>query len=158
MADPARVARLGMLGFTEEEITRRTRKPRRKTSASGVPLEHVEMQEFRKAVDGAWGRALGIAGEVVCIPNSAPRGEAAAAYFRSEGLRNGYPDLLLDVAAGPYHGLRLEMKRIKGGRIEDDEQKWHERLRSRGFAVVVPRGHQEAKAYVERYLRGEIVP
>lgn len=158
MADPARVARLGILGFTEEEIARRTRKPRRKTSASGIPLEHVEMQELRKACDGAWGRGLGIAGEIVCVPNSAPRGEAAAAYFRSEGLRNGYPDLLLDVPAGKYHGLRIEMKRTKGGRIEEDEQKWHDRLRARGYAVVVPRGHVEAKAFVERYLRGESVP
>jgi hypothetical protein len=147
-------------GWSDEDIAASiaTAKPRRKKAASACPLEHDEQKELIKAVDGAWGKALGIAGELVSVPNSAPKGHTAAAYFRAEGLRPGYPDLLLDVPVGKYHGLLLELKRQRGGRIEPDEAKWHEILRARGFAVAVPCGCDAAKVIIERYMRGEVIP
>lgn len=147
-------------GWSDEDIAASiaTARPRRKKRTPSVPLEHDEQKELIKAADGAWGKALGIAGELVAVPNSAPKGTTAAAYFRAEGLRNGYPDLLLDVPAGKYHGLRLELKRQRGGRIEPDEAKWHAILRGRGFAVAVPCGCDAAKIVIERYLHGEVIP
>lgn len=147
-------------GWSDEDIAASiaTAKPRRKKATPSCPLEHDEQKELIKQVDGAWGRALGIAGELVAVPNSAPKGHTAAAYFRAEGLRPGYPDLLLDVPAGVYHGLRLELKRQHGGRIEVDESVWHKRLRARGYAVAVPCGCDAAKIIIERYLRGEAIP
>ena len=115
--------------------------------------EHEEMQDLKKACDGQWGKDLGIQYEIYLIPNSAPRGVQAASYFRSEGLREGYPDLGLDVACGGWHGLRIEMKRADGtGRTSDEQRKWHDRLKARGYCVVVPAGVQEAKKAVEQYL------
>jgi hypothetical protein len=115
--------------------------------------EHEEMQDLKRACDGQWGKDLGIQYEIYLIPNSAPRGVQAASYFRSEGLREGYPDLGLDVASGQWHGLRIEMKRADGtGRTSDEQSKWHDRLKARGYCVVVPAGVQEAKRSVEQYL------
>lgn len=147
-------------GWSDEDIAKSiaTARPRRKRSAPSCPLEHDEQKALIKDVDGAWGKALGIAGELVSVPNSAPKGHTAAAYFRAEGLRPGYPDLLLDVPVGRYHGLRLELKRQRGGRIEPDEAKWHEILRARGYAVAVPCGCDAAKVIIERYMRGEVIP
>lgn len=147
-------------GWSDEDIAKSiaTARPRRAKRAPSVPLEHDEQKALIAAVDGAWGKGLGIAGLLVSIPNSAPKGHTAAAYFRAEGLRPGYPDLTLDVPVGQYHGLRLELKRQRGGRIEPDEAVWHEKLRARGYAVAVPCGCDAAKAIIERYLRGEIIP
>lgn len=147
-------------GWSDEDIARSvaTAKPRRKKRAPSVPLEHDEQRELIKSVDGAWGKALGIDGLLAAVPNSAPKGHTTAAYFRAEGLRPGYPDLLLDVAAGPYHGLRLELKRQRGGRIEPEEAEWHVKLRARGYAVAVPCGCDAAEIIIERYLRGEVIP
>lgn len=147
-------------GWSDEDIAASiaTAKPRRKKAAPSCPLEHDEQKALIKDVDGAWGKLLGIDRQLVAVPNSAPKGRTAAAYFRAEGLRPGYPDLLLDVPVGRYHGLRLELKRQRGGRIEPDEAKWHEILRARGFAVAVPCGCDAAKVIIERYLRGEVIP
>lgn len=151
-------ARMRKLGFSETEISKhKPRKPRKKASAprgERIPLEHEEMQELKKACDGEWGRKLGIQSEIAAVPNSAPGSRTAAAYFRSEGLRAGYPDAILDVPVAPYHGLRVEMKRLRGGEVDADQEKWHERLRRRGYAVIVPAGHKQAMAMIEAYLGG----
>ena len=147
-------------GWSDEDIASSiaTARPRKRARAPSVPLEHDEQRALIKAVDGPWGKALGIAGDLVAVPNSAPKGPTAAAYFRAEGLRPGYPDLLLDVPVGDYHGLRLELKRQRGGRIEPEEAEWHAKLRARGYAVAVPCGYDAAKVIIERYLRGEVIP
>ena len=151
-------------GFSAGEIEAARKKREKKdlnafNKANGIKKtpkarkEHEEMQDLKRACDGQWGKDLGIQYEIYLIPNSAPRGVQAASYFRSEGLRDGYPDLGLDVAAGKWHGLRIEMKRADGtGRVSDDQRKWHDRLRARGYCVVIPAGVQEAKKAVENYL------
>jgi hypothetical protein len=152
-------ARLRRLGFSETEISKqKPRKPRNKVArGERVPLEHEEMQDLKKACDGEWGRRLGIQGEIAAVPNSAAGSRTAAAYFRSEGVRPGYPDAILDVPVAPFHGLRIEMKRIRGGSVDPDQERWHERLRRRGYAVIVPAGHKEAMAMIEAYLGGCLV-
>lgn len=115
--------------------------------------EHQEMQDLKKQCDGSWGKELGIQNEIYLIPNSAPKGMQAAAYFRSEGLRPGYPDLGLDVPRGRFHGLRIEMKRADGtGRTSPDQERWVERLTRRGYKVVVPAGVHEAMTAIESYM------
>lgn len=123
-----------------------------------VPKEHDEQKALIKQSDGDWGKQLGIQYRLVGIPNSAPGSHTAAAYFRAEGLRRGYPDLALDIARGKFHGLRIELKRLEGGKEDDDDQrKWWDRLRNEGYAVVVCKGHKLAMLAIEAYLRGEVV-
>lgn len=146
---------LERLGFDGEDLAKALRRGRQK-KATRTPTEHQEAQKLIRALDGPIGRALGIVGELVLIPNSAPNGVRSAAYFRSEGLRPGYPDYLLDVAVGQYHGLRLELKRTKGGRVAPEQSAWHERLRARGYYVLVAHGMQDALDGIKDYIAGKV--
>ena len=43
---------------------------------------------------------------------------------KKSGMRKGYPDLFLPVARGGYHGLYVELKRKKGGKVSDAQMWW----------------------------------
>jgi len=85
-------------------------------------------------------------------PNGGSRHKAEAARLKAQGVRPGYPDLLLDVPRGAYHGLRIELKAI-GGKLSDDQKKWLKQLQARGFHAVMCVGYDEAVAVIEKYLR-----
>jgi hypothetical protein len=78
--------------------------------------------------------------------------KAAAGKLKAAGLKKGYPDLGLDVARGKYYGLRIEMKRTKGGRIAPEQHEWHLRLIEQGYKVVVCFGWEEARDFLIAYL------
>lgn len=69
------------------------------------------------------------------------------------GLKAGYPDVTLDVASGGYHGLRIEMKRLRGSDLKDEHQlKYAERLRAQGYRAVMSLGWVNAACVVIAYL------
>lgn len=76
---------------------------------------------------------------------------------KSAGIRPGVPDLSLDVPAGPYHGLRIELKTPRG-RVSQAQSETHARLRSHGYAVAVVRSLASASAVIDAYMRGGEVP
>jgi hypothetical protein len=47
-------------------------------------------------------------------------------------------------ARGPYHGLFLELKRIKGGVVSPEQDRWHAELRAQGYRVEVCKGAEAA--------------
>ena len=89
------------------------------------------------------------------VPNEGKRSKANGARLKSEGLRAGVPDINLDVARGEYHGLRIEMKRRRGGRVSPEQAAWLEALREQGYAAIVAYGWEEAADAIEKYLRGD---
>lgn len=90
------------------------------------------------------------------IPNGGRRSKSEAARFKSEGVKPGVPDLFLPVARGKWHGLFIEMKRMKGGRVQDVQRTWIEKLRGQGYYATVCHGWQEASEALQRYLEGRI--
>lgn len=72
-----------------------------------------------------------------------------------QGLRKGVPDVFIEIPVKPYHGLRIEFKRIGGASPGDDQSMWHARLRSQGYYVAVCYGFEQAKAVTLEYLKGE---
>ena len=88
------------------------------------------------------------------IPNGGARHIATAARLRRLGVRRGVPDLFLPVAVEPYHGLWIEMKRRKGGRVSPERRGWIETLQAEGYAVAVALGADEAIFAVLAYLDG----
>lgn len=86
------------------------------------------------------------------IPNGGSRGKVEAARFKAEGVKAGVPDLFLPVARGPYHGLFIEMKRRKGGRVSDEQTAWIAALRGQGYLAHVCRGWEEAATLIAGYL------
>jgi len=71
---------------------------------------------------------------------------------KNSGMRKGYPDLFLPVARGGYHGLYVELKRKKGGKVSDAQMWWLERLELQGYFSAVCRGYDEAVETIINYL------
>lgn len=88
------------------------------------------------------------------INNGAYVSIGVAVKLKRAGTRRGVPDLSLPVARGGYHGLYVEMKRVKGGRVDPDQEACHTFLRDAGYRVSVCKGWEAAKAEILDYLRG----
>jgi len=86
------------------------------------------------------------------IPNGGLRDKVVAAKLQAEGVKPGVPDLMLPVARHGFHGLYIEMKRISGGRVSDEQKFWHAALIGQGYCVVVCEGAVEAMAAINNYL------
>ena len=76
---------------------------------------------------------------------------------KNAGMKKGYPDIGLDVARCGYHGLRIEMKREKGGKLEPEQKEWLQDLTDYGYFACVCEGAAPAKSILIKYLRGELV-
>lgn len=90
------------------------------------------------------------------IPNGGSRHPAEAARFKAEGVRAGVPDLMLPVAVEPFHGMFLELKRTKGGRVSADQRRWIDQLRAQGYYAAVAFGAEDAIAIIKLYMEAGI--
>lgn len=117
-----------------------------------TPTESVEQQRLLQ-----WARlAEGAHPELRLlyhIPNEGKRSKAGGRRMVAEGLRRGVPDLCLPVARGGWHGLYIELKRTKGGRVSEEQAAWLRHLREEGYAAQVCNGWEEAARVLEAYLR-----
>lgn len=116
-----------------------------------APSEHEEQVTFIRWCDTYAYRCPDLA-YVVAIPNGGKRSIGVARKMKAEGVRAGYPDLLLDVAVLPFHGWRCELKKIGGTVNKKTQLPWHDRLRSQGYAVDVCVGWEAAARALVRYL------
>lgn len=89
------------------------------------------------------------------VPNGGSRGKVEAARFKAEGVKPGVPDLFLPVARGLWHGLFIELKRQKGGRVSEAQRRWIADLERQGYRAEVACGWREAAEIIEIYLQGE---
>ena len=89
------------------------------------------------------------------IPNGGSRGKAEAGRFRAMGVKAGVPDLCLPIAKAGYHGLYIEMKRTKGGRVSQEQTGWLDDLRERGYVAAVCKGWEDAARVIEWYIKQE---
>lgn len=87
------------------------------------------------------------------VPNGGSRNPLEAHNLKMQGVRRGVPDIVLPVPRGGYHGLYIELKRRKGGRLSEDQKVWIDRLNHLGYRAVVCRGWDAARAEIETYLR-----
>lgn len=86
------------------------------------------------------------------IPNGGWRAKATAVRMRDTGTKSGVPDLFLPVARHGCHGLFIEMKRIKGGRLSPNQTAWIEDLTHQGYRCAVCHGFDEAQKEILDYL------
>lgn len=90
------------------------------------------------------------------IPNGGSRSKSEAGRFRAEGVKAGVPDICLPVARGGYHGLYIELKRVKGGRVSPAQQGWIAALRDQGYCACVCKGWDDAAHIIKAYLEGRV--
>jgi hypothetical protein len=88
------------------------------------------------------------------VPNGGSRNRVEAARLKGQGVRAGVPDICLPVARGSKHGLYIELKRTKGGRVSEEQTGWIEALEAQGYAVAICKGWEAASETILKYLKG----
>ena len=73
---------------------------------------------------------------------------------KKAGMRAGYPDIFLPVKRGLYSGLFIELKRVRGGKVEPEQLEWRAFLISQGYEHFICRGADEAWKVILGYLKG----
>lgn len=86
------------------------------------------------------------------IPNGGQRDGRTAAVLQRTGVKSGVPDLCLPVARGGFHGLYIELKRVKGGVLSINQKTWLGLLAREGYKAVMCRGWLEARDTILNYL------
>jgi len=87
--------------------------------------------------------------------NGGSRDAREAANLKRSGVMSGLPDLLIFVANKGYHGLCIELKRVKGGTLSDNQHWWLQELEKNGYKAVCCRGADAAIEVIDDYLRVE---
>lgn len=86
------------------------------------------------------------------IPNGGHRSKVSAARLKRAGVKKGIPDLMLPFPAKGYHGLFIEMKKMSGGKISDDQRSCHSFLGDSGYVVYICFNAKQAIKTICDYL------
>ena len=77
-----------------------------------------------------------------------------AVRLKQSGYKRGFPDVFIYEPRGPFHGLSIELKKPKGGRVSTHQKEWKQRLSERGFKATIAKGYDEAVTILTDYLDG----
>lgn len=89
---------------------------------------------------------------LIAIPNGGQRDVRVARKLKAEGVVAGVPDLFLAVARGQSHGLWIEMKNGKAGRVSEHQHYMIDSLARQGYKGVVCRTFDEFMKEINEYL------
>ena len=100
------------------------------------------------------------------IPNGGKRSAITGAILKAEGVKAGYPDILIDepfvvidgVWRSQIHGLRIELKNGKKGRTSEHQERWIQELRKRGYRAEVCRSMDEVMAVLRECYPNKFKP
>ena len=90
---------------------------------------------------------------MIHIPNGGSRDPREAHNLKLQGVKPGVPDIFLPCARGIYHGLFIELKRQKYGRVSEEQAVWIDRLNRLGYRAVICKGWEAARQEIESYLK-----
>ena len=88
---------------------------------------------------------------IYAIPNGGYRALSTAKALRAEGVVKGIPDLHV-----PAWRLWIEMKRVKGGRLSQEQKAMIEHLESVGHTVIIGMGAKDASVKVLDFVKKDI--
>lgn len=151
---PDALARAEEICAARDAILPKKREIRR--PVDGKPIAPSEYQEQGAVIDW-WLQTHQFYGlpliALYSVPNGAylASGYAGASMLKKTGMRPGAPDLVLDVARTPYHGLRIEMKSLNG-RERDEQREFGAYLESAGYRFRFCYGGEAAIAEIKAYL------
>ncbi len=144
--------------ITPEQLRKRVakadgkKKPRAKRLNPARPTEDQEQEAYFKWLARFYPKLYEHA---TAVPHGGARHARVGSALKRQGVRAGYPDILIDYPVTPYHGLRIELKRSDGGRVSEAQQGWIDRLRIAGYCAGVAHGCGEAMRVTESYLSGQ---
>ena len=86
------------------------------------------------------------------VPNGGLRNVMVAKKLKAQGVKAGVPDIII-TDAPPYHhtapGAAIEMKRVKGGFVSENQKEWLQHLENRGWCCKVAKGANEAIEFLK---------
>lgn len=89
---------------------------------------------------------------LAAIPNGGHRHIRTAMKMKAEGVQAGMPDYFLFVPRRQFHGLAIELKAPKTGRLSEHQKEIRALLEGQGYDFHVAFGWDEARKRIENYL------
>lgn len=87
------------------------------------------------------------------IPNGGARSAVTGAMLKAEGVKAGVPDICLPIRRHGFNALYIELK-AKGGRMQQNQIEWQQRLNDAGNMAVTCIGWEAARDTIQTYLWG----
>jgi len=119
-----------------------------------LPTEHEEQAalfEWAEIVRFRYPELWGLA----AVPNGGARHKKTGRELKAEGVKAGFPDVILPAARQGYHGLFIEMKRRKHSTIGPEQKLWKDYLERQGYRHEFCYGWEEARDVILEYLEGK---
>jgi len=110
-----------------------------------VPTEHQEQVGLVNWFRSHYPHLL-----IFAIPNGEKRAISVAKRLKAEGVVSGVPDLAICLPNGQI--LWVEMKRIKGSRLSQEQKEVHKLLENLGHSVIVGYGAKDASEKIIIFL------
>lgn len=110
-----------------------------------VPTEHLEQVGLVQWFRLAYPHLL-----MFAIPNGEKRAISVAKRLKAEGVVSGVPDLAICLPNGQM--LWVEMKRIKGSRLSQEQKEVHELLENLDHSVIIGYGAKDASEKIIIFL------
>ena len=114
--------------------------------------EHVEQRDVIQWCNIMKYSGVKELGLIFAVPNGGLRNITTAVKLKAEGVKSGVPDLMLPVSRKDYHGLFIEMKREKSGKMSEMQLQWRDDLKEQGYYCVQCRGSAMAISALKYYL------
>lgn len=89
---------------------------------------------------------------VHAIPNGGSRHPAEARHLKAQGVKRGVSDIFVPIARNGLHGLYIEMKRRKGGRVSDEQRRFIRDMVAQGYGATICFGADDAIDAVKEYM------
>lgn len=123
-----------------------------KTPFVPIVLREEKEQEFLVR----WANYHWFGRHLFAIPNGGLRDKRTAARLKVQGVKPGVSDLMLAIPSKGKHGLFIEMKRTKGGKLSIEQDAFLKDRESHGYEAKVAKGWKEASEIILGYL-GEVL-
>lgn len=88
---------------------------------------------------------------LAAYPAGGTRTAKAAGQMRAEGQVSGYPDIIIDMACGAYHGARIELK-TPTGTLQESQKRRLQLLHGRGYFCAAVKGFDDCKDLILEYF------
>lgn len=94
---------------------------------------------------------------VAHVPNEGKRSPQQGQKLKRMGMQKGFPDLVIPLPRGNYHGLYIELK-VGSNKTSAEQKEWLTSLAVMGHAATACWGVDEAINTINTYLRGGAIP
>lgn len=85
-------------------------------------------------------------------------GAREGARLKAQGVKAGVADIFLPCARGGYHGLFIELKRVRNWRTKENQIQFGDDVTEEGYRYCLCLGWEQAADRILQYLSMEVVP